>query len=63
MHDRILDLTSDRQDFVDGAAALLHDAFRGRTTDWQDLDSARQEVVKSLDGCRRTCGSVSGLSA
>src|SRR4029453_14216862 len=30
------------------AARLLHDAFLGRTEDWQDLDSAREEVRASL---------------
>ncbi|HEY3053942.1 MAG TPA: GNAT family N-acetyltransferase [Thermoanaerobaculia bacterium] len=49
MHFRILDLTSDRPDFVNGAAALLHNAFRHRTHDWQDLDSAREEVLESLN--------------
>jgi aminoglycoside 6'-N-acetyltransferase I len=44
----ILDLTSDRLDLVNGAAALLHDAFHNRTDNWQDLDSARQEVLESL---------------
>jgi len=44
----ILDLTSDRSDLVNGAAKLLHEAFQNRTDDWQDLDSARQEVLESL---------------
>ena len=35
-------------ELVNQTAALLHDAFRGRTADWQDLDSAREEVVDSL---------------
>ena len=46
---RIVDVTADRSDLLHGAAALLHDAFRGRTDDWQDLDSARQEVLESLN--------------
>ena len=49
MYFRIIDVTSDRPDLVNGAAALLHDAFRNRTHDWQDLASARQEVLESLN--------------
>src|ERR1700730_18371821 len=49
MNLRIVDLTADRPDFLDQAAALLHDAFRNRTHDWQDLESARREAVESLD--------------
>jgi GNAT superfamily N-acetyltransferase len=44
----ILDLTADRSDLVNGAAALLHDAFHKRSDDWPDLDCARQEVLESL---------------
>jgi aminoglycoside 6'-N-acetyltransferase I len=44
----IVDLTSDKSDWIEQAAALLRDAFRNRTQDWQDLDSARQEVLASL---------------
>jgi len=44
----IIDLTAARSDSIDQAAALLHDAFRGRTHDWQDLDSARREVIESM---------------
>lgn len=44
----IVDLTPDRGDWVEQAAVLLHDAFRNRTQDWQDLDSTRQEVLASL---------------
>ncbi len=44
----ILDLTSDRSDLVNGAAALLHDAFHDRTAGWHDPDAARQEVLESL---------------
>ena len=49
MYFRIIDVTSDRPDLVNGAAALLHDAFCNRAHDWQDLDSARQEVLESLN--------------
>ena len=45
---RIIDLTTDRPALVDQAAALLVDAFRNRTQDWQDLESARREAVESL---------------
>jgi aminoglycoside 6'-N-acetyltransferase I len=44
----IVDLVSEKTDWVEQAAALLRDAFRGRTQDWQDLDAARQEVLASL---------------
>ena len=43
----ILDLATDSR-LIEPTARLLLDAFRGRTEDWQDLDSARQEVVESL---------------
>ena len=45
---RIVDLTPDATDLTEQAAAILLEAFRNRTDDWQDLDSARQEVVASL---------------
>jgi aminoglycoside 6'-N-acetyltransferase I len=45
---RIVDLTREAPDLAEQAAVLLRDAFRNRTPDWQDLDSARQEVVTSL---------------
>ena len=48
----IIDLTRDRPELIDGAAALLHDAFRGRTREWQDFDSAKQEVLESLSSDR-----------
>jgi aminoglycoside 6'-N-acetyltransferase I len=37
---------------IDPTARLLHDAFRNRTEDWQDFESARQEVLESLDAER-----------
>jgi len=43
----ILDLAIDSR-LIEPTARLLLEAFRGRTEDWQDLDSARQEVVESL---------------
>lgn len=45
---RISDLPRDAPDLIEQAAVLLHDAFRGRTEDWQDLASAREEVAASL---------------
>lgn len=45
----LADLTRDRTDWIDQTAVLLHSAFRGRTRDWQDLDSARRTVVESLE--------------
>jgi aminoglycoside 6'-N-acetyltransferase I len=45
---RIVDLTAGAPDLIEQAAVLLLDAFRDRTHEWQDLDSARAEVVASL---------------
>jgi aminoglycoside 6'-N-acetyltransferase I len=44
----IVDLKLDAPELVEEAAVLLRDAFRNRTQDWQDLDSARREVFASL---------------
>jgi aminoglycoside 6'-N-acetyltransferase I len=44
----ILDMTADRIDLVDQAARLLYEAFLGRTRDWQDMASAREEALDSL---------------
>lgn len=33
---------------IDRTARLLLDTFRGKTADWQDLESAREEVLESL---------------
>jgi aminoglycoside 6'-N-acetyltransferase I len=33
---------------IDQTAQLLLDTFRGKTADWQDLESAREEVLESL---------------
>ena len=46
---RIVDVTADSIQLIEDAAALLLDAFRGRTADWNDLDATRQEVVTSLE--------------
>ena len=45
---RIVDLTPDNGELIDQAALLLLDAFRKRSESWQDLESARQEVIESL---------------
>ena len=44
----IVDLRPDAEDLVDQAAVLLQNAFRNRTEDWQDVESARQEVLESF---------------
>jgi aminoglycoside 6'-N-acetyltransferase I len=45
---QIVDLRLDAGDLIDQAALLLLEAFRGRAEDWQDPESARQEVLASL---------------
>lgn len=52
MTSAIVDLTPDSGALNDQAARLLFDAFRGRTLDWQDIESARQEVSASLGSDR-----------
>jgi aminoglycoside 6'-N-acetyltransferase I len=47
----IVDLASDVR-LIEPTAALLLDTFRDRTEDWQDLDSAREEVLASLSSDR-----------
>lgn len=44
----IVDLTRSARELIEQAAALLHEAFRGRADDWQNLDSARAEVLESF---------------
>jgi aminoglycoside 6'-N-acetyltransferase I len=44
----IVDLKPGATALVDQAAALLLAAFRDRSTEWQDADSARQDVLASL---------------
>ena len=41
------DLTADAG-LIDQTAQLLQETFHGRTEDWQDLESAREEVIESL---------------
>jgi aminoglycoside 6'-N-acetyltransferase I len=48
MVSRFVDLTLDARDLVQETAALLHGAFLGRSESWQNLDSARQEVIQSI---------------
>lgn len=59
---RIVDLTRDTPDTIERAAVLLRDAFHDRTEDWQDLDSARREVMASLapERIRRVAVAPSG---
>jgi aminoglycoside 6'-N-acetyltransferase I len=45
---QIVDLTPVAEDLINQAALLLLDAFRNRTEDWQDPESARREVLASL---------------
>src|SRR5262245_62248889 len=52
MNLRILDLTADRSELLDAAAGLLHSAFEGRSPAWPEFESARQEVVESLNDGR-----------
>jgi len=44
----ISDLAPEHANLIDQAARLLYETFLGRTEDWQDLDSAREEVRASL---------------
>lgn len=44
----IVDLTVASPDLIEQAAVLLHETFRERSDDWQDLPSARTEVLESL---------------
>jgi aminoglycoside 6'-N-acetyltransferase I len=48
----MVDLSTDSADLIEQAAVLLRDAFRNRSQDWQDLDSARAEVLESLTADR-----------
>jgi hypothetical protein len=46
---RIVDLTAADHERVEQAARLLLDAFRNRSAAWPDIDSARREVLESLE--------------
>ena len=48
MISRIVDVTREAPDLIEQAAVLLRDAFLNRSQDWQDLDSAREEVLASI---------------
>ena len=49
MTEHIIDLTPDSAELIEQTAALLHEAFRGRTASWQKLPSARADVIASCD--------------
>ena len=48
MEVRIVDLTPDASHLIEQAAVLLHEAFYQRSEVWQDVDSAREEVIESI---------------
>jgi aminoglycoside 6'-N-acetyltransferase I len=60
----IIDLRPDTEELIDQAALLLLDAFRNRTETWQDVESARQEVLASLapDRISRVLVDESGIA-
>ena len=45
----IVDLSTSDSHRIEQTAQLLLDAFRDRAAAWPDLDSARQEVLESLE--------------
>lgn len=46
---RITDLPADRPDWIDETARILFDAMRPRSAAWPTIDTARREVVASLE--------------
>ncbi len=52
MADGIIDVAPDLPDLIEQAAMLLRDTFRGRSESWQDLASARAEVLGSCEAGR-----------
>lgn len=46
---RIIDLTVHDHGHIEQAARLLHESFRDRAAAWPDIESARDEVLASLD--------------
>jgi aminoglycoside 6'-N-acetyltransferase I len=48
MTSSIVDLKKDMGALIDQTALLLLNTFRNRTEDWQDVESAREEVLASL---------------
>jgi aminoglycoside 6'-N-acetyltransferase I len=51
---RIVDLTGADRELIEQTAVVLRDAFHGRSESWQDIDSAREEVIESLAAERIT---------
>jgi aminoglycoside 6'-N-acetyltransferase I len=49
---RIVDLTTETPHWIEQVARVLHEVFRHRTEEWQDLESARTEVIQSLASAR-----------
>jgi aminoglycoside 6'-N-acetyltransferase I len=58
---RIVDLTAQDGERLEQAALLLSDAFKGRSDDWQDVDSCRREVRESLTARRISRVAVEGM--
>jgi aminoglycoside 6'-N-acetyltransferase I len=46
---RIVNLSASQPDHIAQAARLLHESFLGRATAWPDIESARAEVLTSLE--------------
>ena len=46
---RIIDLSAHDHDHIEQAAHLLHESFRDRGAAWPDIESARAEVLASLE--------------
>jgi aminoglycoside 6'-N-acetyltransferase I len=46
---RIIDLSASEPDRIAQTASLLHVSFLHRAAAWPDIDSAREEVLKSLE--------------
>jgi len=46
---RIISLSASDTDRIAQAAELLHESFIGRAAAWPDLDSSKEEVLKSLE--------------
>ncbi len=45
---KVVDLSPGDRARIEQAARILHDAFLGRSADWQTMDSAREEVAESF---------------
>ncbi|HEY5062470.1 MAG TPA: GNAT family N-acetyltransferase [Gemmatimonadaceae bacterium] len=46
---RIIDLAASAPDHIVQTAGLLHESFLDRAAAWPDIDSARAEVIKSME--------------